>query len=169
MNTIPTIKTFEQLKQILHSGPGYDGLGTMLKSIEFADEELEKFCKWDDDNYQKIVIESVGNTELVLMCWEPGQASPIHDHAGRQSWILVLEGELTEFYYYPPDSRKFLDLRSSEVIGKGKLAYINDHLGVHKIVSHPEQRTISLHLYAGEKEQRQEFEQKNGESIEENE
>ena len=91
------------------------------------------------------------------MCWESGQASPIHDHGGRQSWIRVLEGKLTEYYYYPPDSRKFLDLRGTEEIKAGKLAYINDHLGVHKLVSDSDQRTISLHLYTGKAIERGEY------------
>jgi cysteine dioxygenase len=165
MNTIPTIRTLDQLRKIMHTGPGYDGYGTMLKSVEFNAGELEAICQWNTDSYQKISLESADCFELVLMCWEPGQASPIHNHKGQQSWVLVLQGELTEHYFKRPGDNGLSEEPTKCRTPKGELIYMNDELGVHKLVSHPTERTVSLHLFTGDSKSktRDEFEAVTGE------
>lgn len=37
--------------------------------------------------------------ELLLLCWRPGQRTPIHDHGGSVGAVLVCEGTLTETFY----------------------------------------------------------------------
>ncbi len=33
---------------------------------------------------------------VLLLCWEKGQSSPIHDHAGSSCWVKILTGTLDE-------------------------------------------------------------------------
>lgn len=35
----------------------------------------------------------------LLLCWEKGQQSPIHDHAGASCWVKMLSGDLEEVLY----------------------------------------------------------------------
>jgi cysteine dioxygenase len=36
---------------------------------------------------------------LMLLCWNPGKFSPIHDHPSDGCWLRVLEGAVQEVRY----------------------------------------------------------------------
>lgn len=162
MSTLSPIKTLEQLKRVIHTGTGYDGIATMLNHIEFGADEVADLCKWDSDSYQKVVIESGEDYELTLICWEKGQETKVHDHNSAQSWICVLEGELTEHLYYNSDPGSPLLLRFKETINPKSASYTNDELGVHKITNTNEGRTISLHYYTKPQKEINVFDEKSG-------
>jgi cysteine dioxygenase len=147
VSTIPKIKTLDQLKKIIHTGPGYDGIGQMLIEIDFDADELAAHCRWNHHEYQRISLDKGDSYELVLICWEFGQKSPIHDHLGDQGWVIVLQGQLEEEVYYNPEDASSLELKSREIIEKGQLSYINDQYGVHRLKNRSTDRTISLHYY----------------------
>lgn len=148
MSTLPKIKTLDQLKRIIHTGPGYEGIAEMLLQIDFDLNELSALCKWNDQEYQKITIDEDETFRLMLMCWEPGQESPVHDHASGQGWIYVVSGELTETLYYREDVPNALEVKSTEIIKAGKVSYMNDNIGIHRIGNTANGRTISLHYYS---------------------
>lgn len=52
--------------------------------------------------YTRNVITVNEHYALIAMCWSPGRASPVHDHAGSGCWLRVVSGELTEALYYVP-------------------------------------------------------------------
>jgi cysteine dioxygenase len=150
MYSIPTLTTFEQLIRLLHAGPGYDGYEAVLGSIELAEGELEKKCKWSPDNYARITLERIPSFELILVCWEAGQVGPIHDYNGEESWFCVLQGELTEdLFAFPTESEQPLRQRGISASYRiGEIGYINDSQGLHRLRNASEARTISLHLHA---------------------
>jgi cysteine dioxygenase len=41
--------------------------------------------------------------EMLVLCWEPGQCTVIHDHDGSFGVVRVLEGELSETLYHQDD------------------------------------------------------------------
>lgn len=148
MKTLPAIKTFDELRKTIHFGPGYETYGTMLASIELPPEELEKYARWSADHYQRIPIDTGDTYSLLLICWEPGQRTPIHQHRDEQSWVVVLEGELTETVYYNPSTESTsLRLRETNVMEKGGMTYMNPDQGLHELVNTSSGRTISIHLY----------------------
>ena len=165
MSTIPKIKNLKQLLKIIDTGPGYDGTGQMLLQIDFGPEEVIDLCRWSDQGYQKIPIEKNAQYALYLMCWEAGQASPIHDHASAQGWICVLEGELKESLFYREDAPMELELKFQETITPGKVSYINDSLGIHKIQNIHPNRTVSLHYYIDPKDEVLVYDELTGEST----
>lgn len=148
MGTIPTITSLSQLLKNIHTGPGYDSYSTLFEQIAFDASEVASFCKWSSDEYQKIVLDKADCYELILMCWEAGQESKIHNHSGAQSWITILEGELEEFIYQYNKQTESVQLLDRIIIAKGKPAYFNDDIGIHKIKNSYAGRTISLHYYA---------------------
>lgn len=94
----------------------------------------------------------------MIICWNHGQASAIHDHAGAHCVMKVLDGELVEELYSMPEDVDSLVGNSSEpgamkprqitTICTNKTVYISDQIGLHRIAneSHVLQ-AVSLHLY----------------------
>jgi cysteine dioxygenase len=101
----------------------------------------------------------------MLLCWEKGQGSPIHDHAGSSCWVKVLSGELLEVLYESPGSGgggtggatgggRMQVKSTSKVKASARgdccdMSYMNDTKGVHSIRNMScTEVAVSLHIYA---------------------
>ena len=67
-------------------------------------DELRTFIRFDAASYARHVSENHRHRMLVI-CWLPGQISPIHDHAGSTCAVLVVSGTATETRYTMTDDR----------------------------------------------------------------
>ena len=86
---------------------------------------------------------------ILLLCWEKGQKSPIHDHSGSNCWVKVLDGEIEECLYDLGEDGISTQLKSKRTFSPGGIAYINDSYGVHKMGNPNEDKVaISLHVYS---------------------
>ena len=61
----------------------------------------------------------------MLLCWEKGQKSPIHDHSGSNCWVKVLDGQVEESLYDLAEDGVTTKLRSVRTCDPGAIAYIN--------------------------------------------
>jgi quercetin dioxygenase-like cupin family protein len=100
--------------------------------------ELKKFYQ---QNYARHLVVKSQNVEIILVCWLPGQASPVHGHGPSDSVIMVLEGELSYTNYYP-NGRKV-----SGTIHKGDISHAP--VGVeHQIANNSNNELVTLHIYS---------------------
>ncbi len=145
-------RKLSQLVDALTSAPrSCDQYHAILDKIRFGPEEFEPYCTFEDSFYTRNLIARTDDFELILLCWQPGQATPIHDHAGSDGWMFGVEGQLQEVRYH----WKKLEDGSIECsrFDKGQLqptgiAYINDDIGIHAIENVGPDRAVSLHLYS---------------------
>ena len=84
--------------------------------------------------YNRIKLFRNDQIEILLLCWEKNQGSPIHNHPQHGMVMKVLEGELFENRY-----KSLTDIEkpiAQFVYKKGmKPTYINDKLFVHSVTS----------------------------------
>ena len=82
---------------------------------------------------------------LLMLCWNPNQESPIHDHPCDGCWMQCIKGSVRECRY---DSTT-LDCISDSTVNEGNLTYITDSMGLHK-VGNPSSNVpaITIHLYS---------------------
>src|SRR5215213_2898773 len=71
----------------------------LLIGVAPAEGDYIGYVSETPESYSRNSIARSEFAELLVMTWLPGQESPIHDHAGSQCGIRVLEGELTETLY----------------------------------------------------------------------
>jgi cysteine dioxygenase len=83
------------------------------------------------------------NYTLLLLCWNAGQESPVHDHPCDGCWLQVLQGDIREVRY-----DRQLQCVSDETFREGALSYITDSDGYHKVGNPSKLPSVSLHLYA---------------------
>eukprot|EP00286_Rhodomonas_abbreviata_P026751 CAMPEP_0181313496 /NCGR_PEP_ID=MMETSP1101-20121128/14278_1 /TAXON_ID=46948 /ORGANISM="Rhodomonas abbreviata, Strain Caron Lab Isolate" /LENGTH=247 /DNA_ID=CAMNT_0023420451 /DNA_START=450 /DNA_END=1193 /DNA_ORIENTATION=+ len=104
----------------------------------------------EDETYSRNLVSCGEDYDLVLLCWNPGKASPIHDHPGSNCHMKVLEGEIFEDLYDSPVKEGDQPmLKRHTVMEKGFVGYVNDSLGLHRIGNPSNARpAISLHLYS---------------------
>jgi predicted metal-dependent enzyme (double-stranded beta helix superfamily) len=94
-----------------------------------------------------------GRFEMVIMTWSPGQATPVHDHAGIWCVEGVLEGliDVTRYDLTEKLDDNLVRLRSTEVIhaGLGQCGALIPPVEYHSISNPYDRQAVSLHVYGG--------------------
>ena len=123
-----------------------------MSGIRFGAEGVEKYCHFDPDQYARNQIVRTDKFELLALCWEPGQITPIHDHAGSDGWVHCLQGQIEEvrFRCFPSGDGTARVERGDVLRAKpGDMTYINDDIAWHTVANPTLERAVSLHLYSG--------------------
>ena len=78
-----------------------DVLASSLERLDLTREDLSGFSIFKADCYCRNRLTLGASYEALLICWRPGQESPIHDHAGSSCAFRVLQGDCSETLYEP--------------------------------------------------------------------
>lgn len=114
---------------------------TKLTSQDVCDHMI--FC---DDHYARNLLRSGPQYYALLLCWKPGQASPIHDHRGASCGVRVLEGVVTERKYQRHPA-KGLEESCVNVYEAGYVCGSFD-LDIHSICNEGSKNLVTLHVYS---------------------
>ena len=89
-----------------HSPAHIAQITTLLSSMRFNRAEFSRYLNFRDDHYTRNLVGydvpqggSRAKFTALILCWDKGQMSPIHDHAGSSCWVKVLQGQLREVKY----------------------------------------------------------------------
>lgn len=65
-----------------------------LQANRVEEASLEPYVRFSERSYTRNLIHKGELFEAVLLCWEPGQHSPVHRHVDQWGWMAVLKGQL---------------------------------------------------------------------------
>ena len=68
----------------------------ILNRLVVTVEEIQPHALFSEKRYARNLVYKDRHFEIMVMCWNAGQRSSIHDHAGSLGGIKILQGELTE-------------------------------------------------------------------------
>ena len=124
------------------------GVLQIMKQVDIPREEYEKYYSWSDEKYARNVLERNNEFEILLICWEKGQLSPIHDFNSQEAWIHPVQGWIKEgrFKINPGDDAS-LEKVSSVLLGTDEYSYMNQ-VGIHRYSNAYEVRPFSLNVYS---------------------
>jgi cysteine dioxygenase len=128
--------------------PELEEVNGWLRDTEVGREELRPHVSFKEGAYARHRVAVGEHAELLVLCWRPGQRTPIHDHNGSFGAVRVLRGVMWETLFVMDSAHGLLyessrEWRPGEVTG----ADIPD---IHQL-GNPEvsgQDLITLHLYA---------------------
>ncbi|KAH0343482.1 cysteine dioxygenase, partial [Aureobasidium melanogenum] len=114
----------------------------------------ERYARADKSRgYTRNIVDNVnGKANLILIVWNPGKGSLIHDHADAHCIMKILKGNLTETIYHKPESGDNsvhpLEVKKETVYHPDEVTYISDQIGLHRVFNpDPVEPAMSLHLY----------------------
>ena len=76
--------------------PAFEELYGLLGGVEVSAEELRPYVSFKEGTYARHRVHLGEHAELLVLCWRPGQRTPIHDHAGSYGAVRVLRGVMWE-------------------------------------------------------------------------
>ncbi|TMW64910.1 hypothetical protein Poli38472_009077 [Pythium oligandrum] len=121
---------------------------TLLEEYDGNMRELERFAYIDPSkNYTRNLISTDHETyALILLVWNRGKYSPIHDHPCDGCWVKVIQGTINEVQYQAQEGAL---VETSNVILSHGVTYMDDSIGLHKIGNpRDDVDAVTLHLYS---------------------
>jgi cysteine dioxygenase len=132
----------------LRQRPTLAQLDTWMREVQLERAELRPYVGFKEATYARHRVFINEFAELLVLCWRPGQRTPIHDHNGSYGSVRVLEGVMWETVFTLEETRGLVYERAREwspgfVTGA-------DVPDIHQL-GNPDvsgQDLITLHLYA---------------------
>ncbi|MDH3634143.1 MAG: cysteine dioxygenase family protein [Gammaproteobacteria bacterium] len=122
-----------------------DELTDRLQDDSISAELLADHIHFSDERYSRNLLAYGPQFYALVLCWKPGQASPIHDHKGASCGVRVIEGVATETSFARENSRlvekSVTTMRAGEVCG----SFDDD---IHEIRNNGDGNLVTLHIYS---------------------
>ena len=93
---IPSIK--ELVKELLRQRDP-SRYAAILERYAVPSKDLEPYYNWNSKHYTRTCIHRNESFELLVICYEPGQATSIHDYDSQTAWVHPVIGEVVEERY----------------------------------------------------------------------
>ncbi len=118
-------------------------------------DSLASYLIWDRQHYTRNLIDRTPLYELMAICWEPGQASSVHNHRDQNCWMAVPIGRLQveNFHLVHQDLQQGrCRLEPSNVVemNVSQPCAVDPADPVHRVVNPRvfNRRAVSLHVYS---------------------
>ncbi len=117
--------------------------GSLCERVARETEHYLDRVRFSAERYQRHPILLWDEWEVMLIAWESGQITPIHDHRGVMGGMFVLSGTLAEERFTTP--REKPELSDSRSRPEGDLSDIGPTT-LHRLAP-TSARAVSLHIY----------------------
>jgi len=110
--------------------------------------ELQRYVHFTDERYARNLVYKCTDFECLVLCWRPGQRSPIHDHAESICAVYTMNGVLSADNYRKT-SNGHVRADYSEDFTPGSVLSIQT-TEIHQVSNLQDSADlISLHFYVG--------------------
>ena len=116
-----------------------------LDDEQLNPETLSDYIRFSSERYSRNLLAHGPQFYALVMCWLPGQASPIHDHRDAACGVRVIEGTATETTYRRQGDRLIEDSVTTLVAGEVCGSFDDD---IHEIRNNSDSNLVTLHVYS---------------------
>lgn len=132
----------------LRAVPTLAEIDELVQRTRIDPEEVQSYLGFKEGNYSRHRVMKNEFVEMLVLCWKPGQRTPIHDHNGSHGAVLVHEGILweTTFAY---DAERGLGYKAHRELRAGGLTGSEDP-DIHQL-GNPDvsgRDLVTIHIYA---------------------
>lgn len=123
----------------------------LIRRLRLSDELIQSRIGFAHDQYARNLVCRTPCFELLVLCWRPGHASTVHDHAGSLNAIRVSSGELTSRRFRPvngqPTGTGPVEMTDEDRIHRDDLIGV-DRDGIHQLANTSDEDLVTVHVYA---------------------
>jgi cysteine dioxygenase len=116
---------------------------------------LSEYLYFSLEHYTRNLIHQTELFELIAICWEIGQKSPIHNHRDQNCWMAVPYGKLQIHNFHlikKEPSTSFCELKSSGqfLMDPQTPQAVDPTEPIHQVLNLPSfgSKAVSLHIYS---------------------
>ena len=140
------INTVHELVETLRSVQRSE-YSAVLDKMHLSFAELANYCMWNDRRYTRNCIARTSEFELLLVCYEPGQRTSIHDYDTEEAWIKPVLGTVLEERFHLVENGGIELMRSAQLC-IGSVTHLSHGSSIHRYTNTSGGRAATLNLYA---------------------
>lgn len=155
MQKTPVSRLIEGLRAIPDAEFECDNVYQLLSDCPIEVDSIAPFFHWSGNFYTRNLIFKDERFEMMAVCWEPGQVSRVHNHAGQNCWMTVPVGKLRGQNFAIADideTRGYCKLVETDTFDLSDClaAKVELEEPVHQILNLAEfdARAVSIHIYS---------------------
>lgn len=135
----------ELVRELLREAdPGH--FGAILARYTIPGPDLAPYIRWNKRHYTRNCVVRNHRFELLVICFEPGQRTSIHDHDCDMALVHPLMGRLLEEHYRQRSDGELV-LDRSVLLSAGDLGTLTRDNPIHRFTNPGPGRSIMLNLY----------------------
>jgi cysteine dioxygenase len=125
-----------------------ESLKGWLGQLELEPEHVSDFLNFENDKYQRNLLRRTANYEALLLCFEAGQRTPIHDHSGSACGVKVIQGAGIETSFKSSADGWLFATGSTELPQGGVVG--SQDMDIHQLsnLQIDGRRLVTLHIYS---------------------
>lgn len=143
-----SFKSLAEALSSLRAAPTFKEINDWLFRVNIKPDDLRPYRFFKSGTYARHRVMRNEFAELLVLCWKPGQRTPIHDHNGSYGAVRVCEGVMWETIFGLNREHQLCYQSAREWhAGETTAADVPD---IHQL-GNPEvsgQDLVTLHLYA---------------------
>ncbi len=141
---ITSVRTLLQ-ELLRHRDPS--AYAEILERYSVPTRDLEPYFRWNSRHYTRTCIHRNEDFELLVICYEPGQRTSIHDYDSQRAWVHTVTGEVVEerFDLLPDGGVK---LKLEKHLHMGGVDTLQNGTAIHRFTNRGPERAVTLNLYA---------------------
>ena len=107
----------------------------MLSKVNLSQNEINKFTFWDADKpyTRNLAFTDNKHYTILILCWNPGKESKIHNHPCDACYIKTLRGCLRESLFSVDTSNNTMAPIGVRFYTESQVSFMTDDIGLHKI------------------------------------
>jgi cysteine dioxygenase len=155
MKTVKIENLIEGLREIPDAEFKCDNVYKFLADHPVEVDSISAYFFWSEKFYTRNLLYKDERFELMVLCWDRGQVSRIHNHADQMCWMTVPVGKLRgqNFRAVETDEEKgFCKLSETDMFNLSDCltAKVELEQPIHQILNLPEfnERAVSVHIYS---------------------
>lgn len=123
-------------------------LKQLLSELTLDVGDVEVYLTFDANRYQRNRVRKTETYEALFLCFEAGQRTPVHDHAGSACGVKVIRGTGTETIFNRTEDG-WLYATKSQQLAAGGVVGSND-MDTHQLsnLQPDDRRLVTLHIYS---------------------
>jgi cysteine dioxygenase len=106
---------------------------------------VERNIAFSHDAYARNFVCRTPQFELLVLCWEPGHKTTVHDHAGSLNFIRVHSGELTSRLFEKGPGSGLTVASEERLSPEGHTSV--DRPQIHQLANTSHERLVTVHVY----------------------
>lgn len=146
MPAVP-ITTIRDLVQQLLRQRDPSTYADILSRYAVPGRDLEPYIRWNSRHYTRNCIVRNEEFELLVICYEPGQRTSIHDYDSQTAWVHVVQGEVLEERFGIAEDGT-LELMRESGLRPGMVQVLSRGSSIHRFTNQGPGRAITINLYA---------------------
>ena len=154
-NRLPIDEWVHQLSSIPEREFTIPRVHEFVRGHAVRPETLAPYMVYSKGNYTRNLIYKCPLFELMAICWDVGQVSRIHNHAGQSCWMAVPIGRLAVQNYEVvrmDQAQGHCELKEASrvLMDPSHPTFVDREMPIHSVLNPAEygQRATSLHVYS---------------------